>query len=87
MFCVVDLKHSETIIIPRIWCQKARGHSAINNGINFPRKLIQKVFYSNNLNEYPDFSQPLKEQFDSNSTACYQGKLMNIFGKSYFIVI
>lgn len=68
VFYIVQTQSHKWLAIPAEW-------------IEFKDLKVSKVFYSNNINNQPDFGLPVKYFFDDKISACYNAYIVRKIGK------
>lgn len=82
MFFVVKLKKSKNkILIPSKWIKDLKVVELLNYGIQYQKKKVCTIFYSNNFDAEPDFKMPIIDVFDAKSSGCYEGSILKYFSK------
>lgn len=86
MFAVIILsKSKKKLVIPIKYVYSFDVTQSMNYGISHTKD--HRVFYSKNFEGEPNFKLPLQDEFEEHKCACYQAKILHIFGKFYYVSI
>lgn len=83
---VVLLKHSRKIIVvKKTWCQGSNNADIINFGTR-PGESVKIFFSPLDEKARADFEVQTRENFIDNVAACYDGFVLDNFGRQYFCI-
>lgn len=82
MFFLIKLKETkQKTIIPLKWIKNFDVTMFFNYGMPYHKKKKYIIFFSNDLNDDPDFNAPLKNTLDGFVKGCYEASLIKHFSK------
>lgn len=76
-FSVVLVEDLTNLCIPAAWVYLLDVVQAFRSGVN--RNLKRRIFFSKDLNSFPNFVLPLWAEFAPNEDGCYLAKIKNVF--------
>lgn len=78
-FAVFLTNHDKNVLIPDFWCNDFDLAGAINGILNKNKNHL--IFFSPDINKYPDFTLPVRETLDLETDGCYFGKILRAFSE------
>lgn len=73
--------YAKIVVVPLQYIYKLNFAKSLNNRIN--RNQTHLMFWSEDLTKEPNFDIPISTDFSSQNDACYNVKLLKVFGEYY----